>query len=466
MTKLYAGCLLLLCLCISSFTVMAQRPNIITIVTDDQGKWAMGAYGNEDIYTPNMDRIAREGALLMNAFVVSPVCSPARATWLTGRYPTQLGITEWISPEESTDGLGLSAPTWAEVLQDGGYQTALFGKWHLGTRAAFHPTSKGFDVFMGFLVGGQKPVDPRLEVDGEERLLKGPLPDLLVDATMDWIEARNKDKPFSVSLHFRAPHLPYGPVPEEDTTHYGDIDPKIPSFPGIDRWKVKKSTLEYYASISSVDRNIGRVLGYLKRSGLEKNTIVLFTSDHGYNEGRHGVNTKGNGHWMAGGVWGPKRPNMWDTSIAIPMAIRWPGMITPGTQVEAMVSNLDMYRTILGMTGLVMPEESMVYGRDFTPALRGDEFPRDRVLFGQYDLHNNGLAYMRMIRTSTHKYVRFFHAHRLDELYDLGADPDEKNNLYRAIERQGDPDGVIAELKALLAENMKAIDDPLLRDRY
>lgn len=446
--------------------VEASQPNLITIVTDDQGKWAMGAYGNGDIYTPNMDRIGREGALLTNAFVVSPVCSPARATWFTGRYPTELGITEWISPTESEEGLGLSALTWPEVLQENGYQTALFGKWHLGTVEAFHPRNKGFDAFMGFLVGGQKPIDPTLEVEGKVISLKGPLPDILTDAAMEWIKVQDNERPFALSLHFRAPHLPYGPVPDEDMEHYLNVDPAIPSFPGIDRAKVKKSTLEYYASISSVDRNIGRLLDYLKESGLEKNTIVLFTSDHGYNEGRHGVNTKGNGHWMAGGVWGPKRPNMWDTSISIPMAIRWPGVVKPGTRVDTMVSNLDMFRTVLGMTGVEMPDGARVYGRDFSPALRGEAFEKDRVLFGQYDLHNNGLAYMRMIRTSKYKYVRFFHAKNIDELYDLEADPDEQNNLFRRIMREGDPEGVLGRLKGMLEENMRAIDDPLLTDSY
>ena len=444
----------------------AARPNIITIVTDDQGKWAMGAYGNEDIHTPNMDRIASEGALFTNAFVVSPVCSPSRATWFSGRYPTQLGITEWISPEESDDGLGLEAPIWPEVLQKNGYQTALFGKWHLGTSRAFHPTNKGFDAFMGFLAGGQKPMDPTLEVDGEEREVKGVLPDILTDATLEWLSGRDAGKPFAVSLHFRAPHLPYGPVPEEDSAHYAGTDPVIPDFPGMDREKVKRTTLNYYASISSIDRNIGRLLEYLKTSGLEENTIVLFTSDHGYNEGRHGVNTKGNGHWIAGGVSGPKRPNMWDTSIAIPMAVRWPGIVKAGTTVEAMVSNLDMYRTVLGMTGIEMPEYGEVYGRDFTPALKGESFEKDRVLFGQYDLHNGGLAYMRMIRTSKYKYIRFFHAQRMDELYDLQQDPDEQTNLNNRVEREGDSEGILADMRGLMHEHMVAIDDPLLSDRY
>ena len=115
-------------------------PNLIAIVTDDQGRWAMGAYGNSEIHTPNMDRIAREGALFRNAFVATPVCSPSRATYLTGLYPTETGITDWIAPSQAKDGLGLDAPTWPQVLQRHGYRTGLIGKWHLGMLPQFHPT--------------------------------------------------------------------------------------------------------------------------------------------------------------------------------------------------------------------------------------------------------------------------------------------------------------------------------------
>lgn len=461
--KLYVALLFL----ISTTTCIHAAPNIITIVTDDQGRWAMGAYGNEDIHTPAMDRIASEGALFTRAFVVSPVCSPARATFLSGRYPTELGITEWISPEESTAGLGLDMPTWVEVLQDQGYDTALFGKWHLGSAPDHHPTQKGYDYFMGFLLGGTKPVDAVLEVNGIEEKVEGPLPDRLTDAALSWIDTvSNDDAPFHVSLHFRAPHLPYSPVPKEDTAPYDGKTPRIPSFPGADKEKVRRSTSAYYASITSVDRNIARLLDYLDANDLTKDTIVLFTSDHGYNEGRHSINTKGNGHWIAGGVSGPKRPNMWDTSIAVPLAIRWPGVIKPGTKHTAMVSNLDIYRTITGMAEIELHVEAAAHGADFSTLLRGEDFPDYRPLFGQYDLHNNGLAYMRMIRTEKYKYVRHFHANMMDEVYDLENDPDERNNLYRKLKRQGDTDGLIADLQKQLHHEMKQIDDPLLKDAY
>ena len=442
-------------------SIAQARPNIITIVTDDQGQWAMGAYGNTEIHTPSMDRIASEGVLFHNAMVVTPVCSPSRATWFSGRYPTELGITDWISEAEWTNGLGLNHPTWAEVLQDNGYATAMIGKWHLGTREQFHPTNKGFDYFMGFLGGGTTPIDAMLEVDGNAQAVKGPLPDVLTDAALEWLD-RTGNNAFALSLHFRAPHLPYAPVPGSDSDHYTNLDPAIPFFRGINEEVVKKSIKDYYASISSVDRNIARLLDFLDEHGLSENTIVLFTSDHGYNEGHHGIRTKGNGYWWAGGVRGPKRPNMFDTSLKVPLAIRWPGVVGSGTQVNTMVSNLDMYRTVLGMAGLEVPSTVHAHGIDFTPLLRGESMPQ-RELFGQYDLHNSGLAYMRMIRTESHKYIRFFHTNGMDELYDLKNDPDEKHNLIRS----GDvSDDILSELKTKLLEQMTAIDDPLLSDDY
>lgn len=437
--------------------------NLLVIVTDDQGRWAMGAYGNEEIHTPHMDRIAAEGALFTQAFVATPVCSPSRATFMTGLYPTELGITDWISPEQARDGLGLAAETWPQTLQRNGYQTALFGKWHLGALPQFHPAELGYAHFTGFLDGGARPMDPTLEVDGEDTKLEGPLPDILADRTIDWLE-RHHEHPFLISLHFRAPHLPYGPVPKADSRHYADLDPTVPRFPGMDEEKVKQSTKAYYASVSSIDRNIGRVLDALDRLELADDTVVVFTSDHGYNEGRHGIDTKGNGQWIAGGVRGPKRPNMWDTSLVVPLAVRWPGIVDPGTRIDHPVSNLDMYRTVLGAVGIPISEDSKARGIDFSPLLRGETLPQREALFGQYDLHNNGLAYLRMVRTDRYKYVRHFHAYMQDEVYDLVEDPGETRNL--AGRRPRIDKDVLAELQAKLHAWMVSIDDPLLRDPY
>jgi len=436
----------------------APRVNIIAIVTDDQGRWAMGAYGNDDIHTPNMDRIGREGALFSNAFVATPVCSPSRATYLTGRYPTELGITDWIAPSQAQDGLGLAAETWPQALQRRGYRTGLVGKWHLGELARFHPTELGFDHFMGFLAGSNRPINPTLEVGGEEIELEGPLPDLLTDEAIGFVE-RNVNRPFALCLHYRAPHRPYIPVPEADSAPYEGMEPAIPDFPGLNQKQISRRTKQYYGSITSIDRNIGRLLAALERLGCVDDTLVIFTSDHGYNQGRHGINTKGNGHWIVGGQNGPKRPNMWDTSVAVPLAIRWPGRIAPGTEIDDLVSQVDFYRTILGALDVPVADRSKARGVDFSPLLRGEAMPERAAVFGQYDLHNHGLAYLRMVRTRDYKYVRHLRADFMDELYDLAADPGERHNL---LHRRGDPPAVIDDLKARLSEWMASIDDPML----
>lgn len=437
----------------------AERYNLVSIVTDDQGRWACGAYGNTEARTPNIDRLAREGARFLNAFVTTPVCSPSRAGFFTGRYGTQLGITDWIAPVEAEAGLGLppEAVTWPEVLQKHGYRTALVGKWHLGSLPQFHPTRHGFDHFVGFLGGGNQPIDPTLEVEGKSQKLRGPLPDLLTDDALRFIEA-NQARPFALCLHFRAPHLPYGPVPAEDAAPFQDLDPAIPMAPGIDRDQVKKWTRDYYASIHSVDRNLGRLLRRLDELKLTERTIVLFTSDHGYMIGHHGLHTKGNAHWIAGGVWGPKRPNMFDDSLRVPLLIRWPGVVRPGTDIAEPVTNLDTFASVLGMLGLPLPAEAKHEGADFSPLLRRQKIPWRDAVFGQYDLHNNGLAYLRMIRTGDWKLVRHHHANFLDELYDLKNDPGETRNLYATPAHAG----VRADLQQRLTDWQRSIDDPLV----
>jgi choline-sulfatase len=320
---------------------------------------------------------------------------------------------------------------------------------------------KGFDQFYGFLGGGTPPMNPRFDHTGEPQQLTGPCPDLITTAALDFIQ-RNQKAPFLVCLHFREPHLPYGPVPEEDSAPFKNLDPQIPDVKGTDREQLKQWHRDYYGSIHALDRNVGRVLRLLDDLKLAGNTWVIFTSDHGYNNGRHGVETKGNGQWIAGGVRGPKRPNMWDTSIKVPLLMRWPGVIEPGRQIDDAVANIDMYRTVLGALRLPLPDGVTVHGIDYSPALRGDKSaPRD-VLFGQYDLHNGGLAYMRMIRSDRYKYVRHFKANQMDELYDLRDDPDETKNLANAPKLEP----VRNELSAKLRAWMDSIDDPLLKSTY
>src|SRR5262245_19918819 len=438
----------------------AKKLNIIWVVTDDQASWSIGAYGNKESKTANMDRLAREGALFKNAFTATPVCSPSRASFMTGRYGTQVGITDWISPAEAQSGVGLptDAITFAQVLQKHGWVTGLIGKWHLGALPQFHPTKRGFDHFFGFLGGGNAPMNPSLERDGKDQKLKGPLPDILMDDALDFVK-KNKDRPFTLGIHFREPHLPYGPVPEGDAALFKDLDPTIPKVKGLDIAQVKGWTRDYYASIHAVDRNLGRLLALLDELGLRDSTIILFTSDHGYMIGHHGLHTKGNAHWVLGGVTGPKRPNMFDLSMRVPLIVRGPGAVKPGSEVKELVSNIDTFASVLGMLDVTAPPGYKQEGKDFTPLLRGHKAAWRDAVFGQYDLHNSGLAYMRSIRTARWNLVRHHFANGMDELYDLEADPGETKNLY------GNPAHreIRDQLQARLTEWQRAIGDPILR---
>lgn len=456
-----------------------SRPNIVFIMTDDQAPWAWSMAGNPQIETPNMDRIAQEGALLANAFVVTPVCSPSRAELLTSRYGSELGITDWINHEwegpsalaalEPDLGLDARTTTWAEVLQHAGYATGLIGKWHLGVRNEFHPTRAGYDEFIGFLAGGNSPVDPILEEAGETKEFEGFTQNILTDSALDFIR-RHKDEPFLLSLHFRAPHTAWLPLPEEDWERYRDLDPQIPNpdNPKLDVTRVKRMMREYLGSVASVDRNLGRILTQLDSLGLSENTVVIFTSDHGYNMGHNGIWHKGNGHWVliepppgTPNVPTGQRPNLYDNSLRVPTAVRWPAAITSETVVTETVTNLDWYPTLLAMAGLIMPDSVLVRGRNFLPLLRRNaagDWEND--LFAQYSTHHQSRTHMRAYRSSRFKLIRDFLNRDRDEFYDLENDPGETTNLVHSQ----DPvvQRTIRDLDASLREAMREIDDPVL----
>jgi len=469
----------------------SQRPNVVAIVTDDLAEWAMGAYGNREVHTPNLDRIANEGMLFTNSFVLTPVCSPSRATYFSGLYPTQHTITDFLDENESFDVMGYKSLTWPAVLRDHGYATALVGKWDLGLLPRFFPTRHGFDHFFGYLSDSPSKMDPefevssdfvktpaslsgggyplpRSEIDGKMQQFKGALPDVLTNNAMAFMKA-NKDKPFALLLHFQAPHDPYLPLPKQDLAHYRDLDPTVPEFDGADVEQLKQTTKEYYAAVSAADRNVGRVLDFLDEHNLSDNTLVLFTSDNGENIGQHKIEGKGNGRWIAGGIEGaPQIPNMWDTSIRVPLVMRWPGVIKKGIRSEHMISNLDIFRTVLGSLNVPVPKGKSIRGTDFSPLLRGKTVKQPDAIFGQYDLHNEAIGYLRMIRTRRWKYVHHFHTNFMHELYDLKNDPEESNNL---MTRRGPEPGSIdpwtfKQLNGRLIEWMRSIDDPLLNDPY
>jgi uncharacterized sulfatase len=429
----------------------------------------MGAAGHPHAKTPNMDRLVREGAYLVNAFTVTPVCSPSRAALMTSRYGTELEITDWINPNNEPDiGLDPKTVTWPEVLKASGYTTGLVGKWHLGVPEQFHPTRTGFDYFMGFLAGGTTPKDPVLEIDGASRKFEGFTTDILTDHALKFLE-ENRAGPFVLCVHYRAPHAPWLPVPDEDWKPFADLDPKIPNpdYPQLDVPRVKRVTREYLASVHGVDRNLGRILAALDDGKLTERTIVIFTSDHGYNMGHNGIWHKGNGHWIlteptvaTENIPENQRPNMYDNSLRVPAIVRWPGTVKPGTIVEHTVTNLDWYPTLVAIGQADLPEGETIRGRNIVPLLKGESVDWDDDLYAEYSTHHQSRTHMRAYRTPRWKLVRDFLNPERDELYDLQKDPAERVNLIDAesVEIQR----AVALLHEKIIAHMRLVPDPVL----
>ena len=449
----------------------AERPNILFVMTDDQAPWALGVSGNPQASTPNMDKLFGEGAYLKNCFVTTPVCSPSRASLMTSRYGSELGITDWIHPAREPElGLDPATVTWPEALQAAGYRTGLVGKWHLGIPDRYHPTKTGFDYFMGMREGGRSPVDPMLEVDGKEQKLKGLTVDLITDHALKFIdESAEQDKPFLLCVHYRAPHDKWLPVADADMAPYKNQDMVIPNpdYPGLDVPLCKQWMREYLASVSGVDRNLGRILKAVDDRGLRDNTIVVFTSDHGYNMGHNGIWHKGNGHWIlknpplaTQNIPFKQRPNMYDHSLRVPTAVRWPGRIRAGMVIESTLSFLDWYPTLLAMAGVELPGGQLIRGRNALPILQGKKIYWDDDFYAQYSTHHQSKTHMRMLRTKRWKLVRDFLNPERDEFFDLLHDPAESTNLLRDtaphVRRN------IMDLDAKLQAKLVETGDPVL----
>ena len=476
---------------------LPDRWNLIVILTDDQGAWGVGAYGNDEIVTPAMDRLAREGALFTNAFAASGVCTPSRVAYLTGLYAIQAGMPDVPYLRNPDEGLPRGVPAWPRVLQQRGYATGLIGKWHLGTLPDHGPRHFGLDYFYGFLHGGNRPMDPVLMRDRKPSVVSGPLPDLLVDDAMQFVE-RHRDSTFALLLHFRAPHAPHLPVPEEDLAPFTDLDPIVPMVDpagaildddqepaspeaiALHRKLLKQKMITYYASIHSIDRNLERLLDHLDALDLAGKTIVMFTSDQGYLFGHRGLKGKGGAqpirnHTLADNVF---VINMFDLAMRVPLIVRWPGVVEPGTVIDELVSNIDTYATVLGMLGIQAPPEASTQSRDFSPLLRGEPVEWRQQIFGEYTPDQiGGMQFIRMVRTKRWKLVRTYLNPGGNALYDLEDDPEEMKNLYyrdlRGVRMETDSGqsrrlpihpyrDVLDDLQGRLASWQREIGDPAL----
>ncbi len=436
----------------------ASHPNIVFILTDDQAAWTLGCLGNQQAYTPNLDRFFDQSVVLRNCFVTTPVCSPSRASLLTSRYGTELGITDWINPQKEPHiGLDPAETSWPEVLQKNGYETCLIGKWHVGTDAQYHPRHHGFTHFKGFLPGGVPVENPTLMIEDATQEFSGFTDDILTGFAVEFLSRRSAAQPFLLCLHLRAPHAPWLPAQEVDTSHYKGMDPIIPNptFPGLDIGNVKKSTREYLASVTSVDRNVGRILETLEKGGINQNTVVIFTSDNGYNIGHNGIWHKGNGHWITLEMRDLKnddprrqRPNMYDHSLRVPTAVRWTGRLPEKTSVPHTITFLDWFPTLLALAGLPEATGEQIRGRNFLPLLEGKPVEWDNTMYGEYYQHHYATTELQMYRTPEWKLIIDRKNAGKDELYHLSVDPAETSNLIQEPSVQTIREELLRKLEA------------------
>lgn len=468
----FKGLFILSTLCVLTAFGQSKKPNILFIVADDMGAWALGADDNANSFTPELDKLAKHGALFTNAFSVSAVCSPSRAALITGRYPSETNVLDVI-PQESKKELDTSLTLWPELLREYGYQTALVGKWHLGEATEAFPENRGYSKFSGFLHGGLLSKDPVVRIEGKDSVYTEKYtPDVLADLTMGYIN-EFKDKPWAISLHFWAPHAntrfpknflpPYEdrswlPMQDQDLDYLKHLKLELPepNFPNLNIERSERMMREYLSSVHSLDRNVGRVLSYLKELELDKNTIVIFTSDHGYMMGHHGLWHKGNGRWLTKnekdptGFYSNNRPNMFDNSLRVPFIVKWPKEIKSGTIVSETVTFLDCFPTVLEMTGVNRPSDLILRGKSFMPLFNKESKDWDNVFYGQYKS-------LRCIQTSDWKYIMDNENFARNELYHLAKDPSEHFNLIDSNQKN-----VIAnkkKLKKLLLDKMKEIGD-------
>jgi arylsulfatase A-like enzyme len=416
----------------------ASRPNILYVMADDHAAHAISAYGSKVNRTPHLDRIGQEGMRFTRCLVTNSICTPSRAAILTGKYAHLNGVPVF----NRFDG---RQPHLAKYLQAAGYHTGMIGKWHLGT----DPT--GFN-YWNILPGQGRYHDPVFIEMGAVKKHAGYCTDRITDFALAFLEHRPKDKPFFLMCHHKAPHRPWQPdakhakewknvqVPEPETfdddyatrsdaareatmridrdltkTDVKQDPPEGLSPRELKRWKYQRYMRDYLACVASVDDNVGRLLDYLDRTGLAKNTLVIYTSDQGFFLGDHN--------------WFDKR-FMYEETLRMPFLVRWPGHVKPGTVNDGMVLNVDFAPTLLAAAG--QPAPSAMQGRSFLPLLKGER-PADwrtsmYYRYYHYPMHHRVQPHYG-VRTDRYKLI-YFNKIKQWELFDLEKDPHEMKNVY------------------------------------
>ena len=412
-----------------------KRPNFVFILTDDQRYDAMSCAGHPFLYTPNMDRIAKEGARFTNAFVTTSLCSPSRASFLTGRYAHSHGVRDNSTPFD--DGI----PTFPRLLQEAGYDTAFIGKWHMGSQEGPRP---GFNRWVSFKGQGDY-YNPTLNIDGETGQVAGYITDLLTKHAVDWLR-QPRESPLCLYLSHKAVHQPWSPAVRHSKLFADTPIPRAKSFydtlEGKPKWvrelglgppdvaNYEEFARNYCRTLVAVDEGVGRVLSTLESLGVLDNTVVVFAGDNGYLHREHS------------GM-GDKRV-MYEESIRIPLVMRYPKLVRSGTLVDRMVLNIDMCPTFLDIAGVRAADG--VQGRSMVPLLRGRSAGWREDFLYAYDFEPpyKKKPANRGVRTDRWKYTEYPELDDICELYDLKNDPFEMHNLGQDPKHAG----VLADMRA------------------
>ena len=375
-----------------------QRPNVVIFLSDDQGWGDLSLHGNTQLRTPSIDSLARDGALF-DRFYVCPVCSPTRAEFLTGRYHPRGGVRGVSTGQER---LNLDERTIADAFKAAGYATGAFGKWHNGSQWPFHPTARGFDEYYGFTSGhwGEY-FDPPLEHNGKPVRGKGYIVDDFTDHAIEFIE-RNKDRSFLCYVPFNSPHSPFA-VPDEYWQRFKDKP--IPMRGPDGERETVDITRCVQAMCENIDWNVGRVLRRLEQLKLADNTIVIYFSDNGPNSFRWNGGMKG------------RKGSTDEGGVRVPLLLRWPSKIQPGTTVREIAGAIDLLPTLTALVGIPRVGDKPLDGRDLSPLLFGAArgWP-DRTIFSHW---------AGRVSARTQQF-------RLDEygaLFDMLADPGQTKNV-------------------------------------
>jgi arylsulfatase A-like enzyme len=403
----------------------ADRPNLVVMMTDDQRADAMSCAGNAILKTPNMDRIAAAGMRFRNMFVTNALCAPSRATLLTGLYSHSHGVIDNKDRKIPADQKLVS-----DRLREAGYEVAFCGKSHIGGALR----DRKWDFYFGYKGQGNylKPVIAE-GTDGKDQPYQGWMDDVVTERAITWLKQK-RDKPFCLFLFFKAPHRSWNP-PERHKDLFAQVKIPRPALWDADR-NAKPSAFakadnmigkfrdvpdldtflkDYYRCLTGVDDNVGKVLDALKETGQENDTAVLYTSDNGFFAGE----------WQAF-----DKRFMHEPSIRVPLLLRYPKQVKPGSVCDRMVLNVDIAPTLLDLAGALVPKE--MHGRSVVPLLKGPKAEwRKDWLYEYYEYPGpHSVKKNRGVRTERYKYIHYYEEPQEYELYDLDKDPEEKVNLY------------------------------------